>query len=298
MDRRNTALERPLEWYRRICVLGALLAGLGAHASGRQATADENLLSDLSNPILVEREKVFREIEGVKLKADLFRPADDKPHPLVMMVHGGAWTAGDKWDLLDHGREMAQAGFVAIAINYRLAPSSNIEQQLDDCRFAMKWVIQEADQWNANAERFGLWGYSAGAHLVSLLALDRKDGDPKIGAVVAGGPPCEFSFIADNSPLLKHVMGGTRAEIPDVYRRLSPVEYANPFAPPFFIFHGSQDWLVPSSSSKMLHDKLKGLGTDVEYVSVDDKGHLLTFLDLPTRRTAIEFLKKRLGEVD
>lgn len=258
--------------------------------------AEDQLASELNIPIESQRNVVFREVGRTKIKADLFRPRDDKTYPLVMMVHGGGWTAGDKWDLLDHGRELAQAGFVAVSINYRLSPKVKIDAQVDDCRYAMKWAVENSKAWNADAQRFGLWGYSAGAHLISMLALRPEDGEPKILAAVAGGAPCEFSFVPEKSVMLAHVMGGSRSAKPEMYDLFSPLNFASKQSPPFFLFHGTTDFLVPRSSSKMLFETLQELKVESEYYDVEGKGHLLTFLDRKARRRAIEFLQKHLKD--
>lgn len=265
-------------------VIGVFYAGLALGNEG------------VSRPILSEKDVVYLEIEGQKVRADIFRPADEELCPLVVMIHGGAWAAGDKWDLLDHAREMAQAGFVAVSINYRLAPGCQIDGQIEDCRTAIKWAVEHAPKWNADPQRVALWGYSAGAHLASLIALKREKDDPKLLAVVAGGAPCEFSFIGEDSQVLKYVVGGSRRDSPEAYARVSPVNYARKDAPAFFFFHGTSDWIVPPTSSKALFDQLKSQSVPVEYCSVAGKGHLLSFLDTGARQQAIEFLQQQLKE--
>lgn len=257
---------------------------------------------EASSDLKVTKDVTYRVVGSDKLKADIVRPDDNKSYPLVLMVHGGGWTTGDKWELLNHVREVAKAGFVAVSINYRLAPKHRMESQIDDCRFALGWAINNCKSWGASADRVGLWGYSAGGHLVSMIALDDawkqprfhlKD-SPNICAVVAGGAPCSFDFIPSDNRVVAHVFGGTKQEVPEAYRRASPVEYARADAPSFFFFHGTSDFLVPQSVSKQLFDKLQGLGVDSEYLSVDGKGHMFTFLDSNARNQAVQFLVQRL----
>lgn len=271
------------------CAVAVLLSGF---LNSRLAMGEEGV----SRPILSEKDVVFREVDGQQVRADIFRPADEELCPLVVMIHGGAWAAGDKWDLVDHARELAQAGFVAVSINYRLAPGCQIDGQIEDCRAALRWSVEHAPKWKADPSRLALWGYSAGAHLASLLALNRDKDDPKLLAVVAGGAPCEFSFIPEDSQVLKYVVGGTRRDNPQGYAKVSPVNYANKDAPAFFFFHGTRDWLVPQNSSKVLFEKLKSESVPVEYCSVVGKGHLLSFLDAGAREQAIQFLQKQLKE--
>jgi acetyl esterase/lipase len=313
-------LSRPFSWTLLRYLVWCYWLGCGVLGQTEQvAQAEEPHLADIQQPIVSERNLLIREVGEVSLYADMFRPDDEAKHPLVMMIHGGAWSAGDKWELIDHARELAQAGFVAVSINYRLAPKFKIQAQVEDCRYALNWAVQHADEWSADTDRLGLWGYSAGAHLAALLALnpraglpsknetDEEQADdqpggldgwtgnlPKVRAVVAGGAPCEFSFIGKRSPFLIPVMGGTRAAVPDVYREMSPVEYVTENAPPFFLFHGKADILVPPSSSQALYDALSRVGVEVEYYSIPRRGHWLTFIDNRARRRAVEFLSKHL----
>ncbi len=258
--------------------------------------ADDAFKSDIKIPLRMEKDVVFRDVDGAKLRGDLFRPDDDAIYPLVLMVHGGAWSSGDKWELRDHARELAQAGYVAFSINYRLAPDAQMAAQLEDCREALRFAIAKTSEWNADPDRVGAWGYSAGAHLVSMLALDSQASDPPLKAVVAGGAPCDFSFVPSKSIILSHVMGGTKAEIPEVYQRYSPLTYVTEDAPPFFIFHGSADLIVPQSCGRRMFDRLSEKRIDSEFYSVPGKGHLLSFLDLQARRLAIQFLDRHLKE--
>ncbi|MFK7736102.1 MAG: alpha/beta hydrolase fold domain-containing protein [Pirellulaceae bacterium] len=291
-------------------------AGSKAKVGNQQlAGTDSEKIPESRIPIQVERHLVFREFkDGTSLKADLFRPTAEAPpdgFPLVLMIHGGAWSGGDKWDLLDHGRELAQAGFVAVAINYRLAPKVKIGKQLEDCNAAARWAISQAKEWKANPDRFGLWGYSAGAHLASLLALRtsrnavtkelsqdtlKTEARTSVRAVVAGGIPADFSFVPEKSPFLAHVFGGSRFKLPKIYEEFSPLAQVHGKAPPFFLFHGDSDFLVPYKLSLKMSDALNDAGVSCKHMKIANKGHMLTFLDRSARRAAIGFLRANLTQ--
>ena len=260
-----------------------------------QSVAQE-LASEIARPIRTQRDLTFRRVAGEAITADMFRPDDEARYPLVIVIHGGAWSAGNKWQVRDHARELAQAGFVAVAINYRLAPAHRLSEQVDDCRAGLVWAASQADAWKADASRVCLWGYSAGGHLASLLATDPQPGEPTICAVVAGGAPCDFEFLSLDSPGLVHVLGGTRAQIPDVYLQASPIEHVTAETPPFFLFHGESDALVPPSCSQRMYERLREMHVESDYHLVPKRGHLLTFIDPQSRRLAIEFLRAHTSE--
>ncbi len=249
---------------------------------------------DLSKPIQSTRDVVFREIAGEQIKADIFRPDDSSTCPAVLLIHGGGWSSGDKWNMHDHARELAQAGYVAVAINYRLAPRHLITEQIADCQVALRWWADNAKEYKADPQRIAVWGYSAGAHLSCLLAAKPAPDAPTISALVAGGAPCEFSNIPEDSQILALVMGGSRRDLPELYHDISPVNFASRNCPPTLFYHGSQDLIVPPKSSRLMFEQLKHFGVTTEYVPVDGQGHLTTFVDPVARTKAIAFLNQHL----
>ena len=258
-----------------------------SNAGTSQAAAAEPKLD-------IQRNLVFHEVEGEKLQADLYRIADDELRPVVVLIHGGGWATGDKWNMADHARELARAGFVVFNINYRLAPKHLFPAQVDDCRVALKWIVEKATQYHIDTHRIGVYGYSAGAHLAALIACNPTQDQPKIKAVVAGGAPCDFSELGLKNRTLAYWLGGSRAEKPEVYKAASPRLFASPEDPPFFFFHGDEDGLVPLDISRCLHDELQKCGITSEFMQVNGQGHLMTFLNREARTKAVEFLKKHL----
>ncbi len=230
----------------------------------------------------------------VELTADLYRPASDDTLPIVMMIHGGGWISGDKWNVASHAFEMAEAGYVVMAINYRLSPKFKWPAHLEDCRSAVAWIVDHAEEWKADVKRIGAWGYSAGGHLSLLLALDPGPKQPRIQAVVAGGAPCDLSFLPEDSDVLTPFIGGKRSEFPAVYRLASPIAHLDKKSPPIFLFHGSEDLLVPLANSRDFYLQATNLGVMCEHHEVEKLGHLMTFVDSPSRKLAIEFFEKHL----
>ena len=245
-----------------------------------------------------QKDLVYSRVEQVQLLADLYRPDDDQVRPAVMLIHGGAWSSGDKWNVSDHARELAQAGYAVVAINYRLAPTSKYPAQIDDCRAALRWMHAQAAEFKIDPERIAVYGYSAGGHLAALLATDALDGLPRVKAAVIGGAPCDFTFIPEDSRAIAHVMGGTRAETPLAYRDASPLTYATSDDCPMFFFHGDNDLIVPPMASRVLCNRLSELGVETCYYPVAKHGHLVTFIHPKARRAAIEFLNKHLQQAD
>lgn len=100
--------------------------------------------------------------------------------PVVMLVHGGAWVAGDKRSFeREKVRALTDAGFVVVNVDYRLSPRSLRPGRLRhpahavDVAAAVGWVHRRIRPYGGDPGRIALLGHSAGAHLVSLLGTDR-----------------------------------------------------------------------------------------------------------------------------
>ena len=110
-----------------------------------------------------------------KQKLDLLVPASASRAPLLLFVHGGGWSIGDKRTgagvkaahFTAHGRAFASA-------NYRLVPQASVEQQAADIASAIAWARRNAVAQRLDPDRIVLMGHSAGAHLVALVGTDPR----------------------------------------------------------------------------------------------------------------------------
>jgi acetyl esterase/lipase len=107
---------------------------------------------------------------------------------------------------------------------------------------------------------------------------------------VAGGAPCDFEWLEEDSRRVQHFLGGTRRQKPEVYRQASPIYAVSADDPPVFLFHGQYDRLVPLSSPTGLLERLKAKRVRAEMYLTPEKGHFETFFDVEARRQAIQFL--------
>src|SRR5262245_52806689 len=99
---------------------------------------------------------------------DLFVPRSEKPLPLIIWVHGGAWQGGSKAGI-NPAMQFLAKGYAVAAINYRLSQHAIYPAQIQDCKEAVRLLRANAKKYNLDPDRFGVWGASAGGHLVALL---------------------------------------------------------------------------------------------------------------------------------
>ena len=201
---------------------------------------------------------------------------------------------------------MAEHGYTACSINYRLAPKHLFPAQIDDCKSAVRWLRSHAKEFKIDPQRLGGYGYSAGGQLVALLGVtDREDGlegpdatadspSTRLQCVVAGGAPCDFRSLPADSGRLAYWLGGTRAEKPLLYQQASPLNFVTPDDPPSFFFHGEEDRLVPFASPRSMVEQLTASRVPATLHTIPDAGHIETFFNADAMTAAIEFLDKYL----
>lgn len=245
-------------------------------------------------PVKIISDVVYASPGGEDLKVDLYLPEGEGPFPGVLMVHGGAWITGDRSRMAIHALQLARSGYCVASIGYRLAPMHKFPAQLDDCRAALDWFRDHADQYHVDPNRIAGYGFSAGAHLICLTAMTATDPARGLCAVVAGGTPCDLTLEPAKSARLAYFLGGTRADIPDVYRQASPATFVTAKVPPMFFFHGTADNLVPLSSVKSMCSALDAAGCDARLWEIDKASHIGSFMSPQARQEAVKFLDEVL----
>jgi acetyl esterase/lipase len=120
-------------------------------------------------------------------RLDLYRPDGDGPAPILLFVHGGGFLKGDKggadaWPNANVGRFAAEAGFLGVVINYRLAPDHMWPAGAEDVAAAVGWLKHHARDHGGDPDRIVPMGTSAGAvHVAGYLKLA---GDRDVRAVI------------------------------------------------------------------------------------------------------------------
>lgn len=235
------------------------------------------------------------------LLLDIFLPKSSGDHPAILVVHGGAWRSGNRKQLAAYAAMLAERGYVCFAIDYRLAPKYKFPAQIEDCRAAVKWIRKNASKYKVDPSRIGAIGYSAGGHLVSLLAVtgtapDGENGNPdtRIQVAAAGGAPTDFRWFPDNGRWAEFWMGGDLSSETEKFRSASPAAFIDAGDAPVFFFSGSADELVPAAWTKACYFALKSAGVKTEFYTIADAGHMQAAMDPIALKKACDFLDSEL----
>lgn len=191
----------------------------------------------------------------------------------VIQIHGGAWAIGAPAMLARRSAELANHGFTAVAVEYRLTGEAPWPAQLHDVKRAIRHVRANAEALGVDPDRIVLQGHSAGAHLALMAAGTADDpawdppateADPHAGvssavaAVVAFYPPTDLR----TSPSAGRLLG--EGYDPAVAAAASPITHVGSGFPPTLLLHGLDDAMVPPASSQAMHDALAAAGVPAE----------------------------------
>lgn len=238
-----------------------------------------------SREVKVLRGIEFSRPEGDALLLDLYLPAHpDGPLPLVIWVHGGGWSLGDKSFCPDLKRWFASAGLAMASIDYRLSGQAHFPAPLEDVRAAIKWLKDSGERYGLDRDAVGLWGASAGAHLATLAALTATGPEDAVQAVVDGYAPTDLLRSDEGAPKngLIHdcedsaeakLLGARPAEVPELARAASPLAHVHSGAPPFLILHGDADLIVPARQSELLYEALASSGCEATLYTIKGLDH-------------------------
>jgi acetyl esterase/lipase len=235
-----------------------------------------------------------------------------------MMVHGGGWAGGGRFamGLTKWAGYLASAGLAVISIDYRLAPATTYPHSFQDCLDAVDWAVEHAGELGADAERIGLWGDSAGGHLVLLLATSQtnpafggprlRHGGKRLRAVAALYGPTDLLALHEaerrgrfGSQLVRNFLGTEPEENPVRWREASPIEQVHAGAPPMLLLQGTRDYLVPHWQATRFAERLAAVGAPHRLEIVEGGLHGFDRVGPDARARALiaetrEFLRREL----
>lgn len=188
---------------------------------------------------------------------DIYMPDKSGTFPIVVFAHGGRWCSSDKSNYRDLGLFLAERDIVAFVCNYRLSPAVKHPAHTQDFAKAVAWVLRNADDYHGEREALTLMGYSAGAHLACLVALDRTYLDAEGVDFRVVKNVATISGVYEITTAVKWAAGGAFDDFEDEERRnASPIHHINRNSPRFLLLVGSKDIGTIEKQTKRFHNKL------------------------------------------
>ncbi len=235
----------------------------------------------------------YSDAEACEMDIYLPRGVDtDKTPGVILFIHGGSWSGGDKSDEMLRCRLLAGFGYITASINYTLWTEEtkheyNVLGVLDEIDAAILKVKSFLSERGIEAEKVAVAGYSAGAHLAMLYSYSRHGTSPlDVVFVSSMAGPSDISESVWGRDMAKRVgVRLTGVEITDemldtgaadpLLKAVSPTSYITPDSPPTLVMHGGKDDVVPVANADSLLLTLKANSVTYDYVYMNRSNHML-----------------------
>ena len=226
------------------------------------------LLAGVSSGEVVAEEHVYAVREEDDLRLDLYRPVRAVGAlPVVVMIHGGGWSTGDKRDFPALNGYLAARGYVVAAIGYRLLPDARFPAAQDDVAEAIRYLGSLAETYNLDPDRIALVGRSAGGQIALLAGY--AAGNPAIRGVVSFYAPTALRWgyanpakpgVIDSSAVLDAYLGGPPATHGAQYDAAEPARFVSASTPPTLFIQGLRDEHVSPFHAEFVSARLLEAG--------------------------------------
>ena len=274
------------------CIAAALLVAAPALAQD-----GDSVTVDIMSKYRVAPNITYLVASGYESKLDVMTPRGQDPAPTLIYIHGGGWVGGTKEASVLRALPYLEMGWAVVNVEYRMARNELAPGAVEDCRCALRWVYENAEDYNIDTSRLVVTGASAGGHLSlttgmlpASAGLDRlcpgrdasrpgwaasDEYEMPVAAIV------NWFGITDVGDLLEGVNAksyavawmGARPDRMELARRVSPMTYVRPGLPPILTIHGDVDNIVPYQHALDLHAALDEAGVVNRIHTVPGKGH-------------------------
>ena len=221
---------------------------------------------------------------------DIVRPraASGQHHPAVVCIHGGGFRAGSRKGYFDQCVRLAQRGYVAATVDYRLAPAAPFPAAVHDVKAAVRYLRANAARLDIDPSRICVTGGSAGGHLALFLGLTagmpefegdgpNRDQSSKVSCVVDYYGPSDFTKSygrsVDAAEVLPLFLGGDLNHARLMHLRASPLNWVTPSAAPTLAIQGTRDRYVAYEQSVWIIDRLLSAGVEAELETIEGADH-------------------------
>jgi acetyl esterase/lipase len=257
----------------------------GSTAAWAQLPESESWASSLVNQYTILPNIVYLTANNYENKLDVYRPSGDDVRPTLVYIHGGGWVGGSKETSAFYLLPFLQKGWAVVNVEYRLARVSLAPAAVEDCRCALRWVMQHAKEDHFDPSRMVVMGNSAGGHLAlttgmlpASAGLDRECPGPedlKVAAIVDWYGITDVNDLLDGANLKTYAVTwlGSQTDREEIARRVSPLSYVRAGLPPTIMIQGDADPTVPYSHSVRLQKALDQSGVPNELVTIPGGKH-------------------------
>ncbi|HAI09557.1 MAG TPA: alpha/beta hydrolase [Dehalococcoidia bacterium] len=269
---------------------------------------------------VTEHDVEYLNVDGVTRLVRIYQPEGPGPFPMLLSIHGGAWTDKDHTEYESTSTPLAATGIVVAAIGQRVGKGFPYPVQLQDINYGVRWLKAHASDFNGDPDSVGGIGYSSGGHTLPLAAM--RPTDPRYSALPLEGSSqvdANFAFTISCWPVIEPYF---RYEIAREKGNTDLMEKHHIFfqgdeamhestpiniiqsgekvtLPPAMVMHGTADDVMPIEASERFVAAYNGAGGKAQLVPWQGKGHGWARAAGPEAdefvKIASEFIAKQLG---
>lgn len=216
----------------------------------------------------------YLKVDGEELKLDVYRAGDHlgeppwvdfggEKQPTLVYIHGGGWAALDKSVVIFKFLPFLEKGWTVVNVNYRLGIP--MIPAMVDCRCALNWVFDNAEEYGFDIDKIVLSGASAGGHLSLITGMKNSDyfeSPCELDRTLGVAAIINWFGVTDMTPFLDRMEKNSAdgVDIDQINQLGSPIRYIHPEIPPVLTIHGTNDTTVPYSQATLMHDLLDRAG--------------------------------------
>jgi len=269
---------------------------------------------------VTEHDVEYLNVDGVTRLVRIYQPEGPGPFPMLLSIHGGAWTDKDHTEYESTSTPLAATGIVVAAIGQRVGKGFPYPVQLQDINYGVRWLKAHASDFNGDPDSVGGIGYSSGGHTLPLAAM--RPTDPRYSAL-----PLEGSFQVDSNfaftiscwpviePYFRYEIAREKGNTDlmekhhiffqgdEAMHESTPINIIQSgekvTLPPAMVMHGTADDVMPIEASERFVAAYNGAGGKAQLVPWQGKGHGWARAAGPEAdefvKIASEFIAKQLG---
>jgi acetyl esterase/lipase len=285
-----------------------------AFASFALLLAAMQLTANAADPARTFKDVVYASAGGKSMALDLYLPASVARPPLIVYVHGGAWSSGNK---TQYPAYLVERGFALASLDFRSTNEAPFPANVHDIKAGIRFLRAKAALYGYRADRIAIVGTSSGGHLAALVGLtagvaelEGSEGDyPRessaVQAIVSYFGASNLATILAQStpdglklraPALERLLGASPDKVPALTALASPVTHVDRNDPPAFLLHGDQDLQMPVNQLLELQAAYRKAGLSAETLIVNGAGHgSPQFSTGEPLEAVVGFLRRTLG---
>ncbi|OGD18641.1 MAG: hypothetical protein A2W03_08590 [Candidatus Aminicenantes bacterium RBG_16_63_16] len=233
-------------------------------------------------PPLKPETHVFATVDGVNLKAYVFRPDEalyPSPRLAIVIFHGGGWSLGEPEWAFGRAQHFAGQGMVGVAAQYRLSDQKKVTplEAMVDARAVIRWLRSNSGSLGIDPSRIAAYGWSSGGHLaVSAAIFDKAESSPKVSAAPDALILVSPAVHLETDSWVQRLLG-SRASASSI----SPASHVRAGLPPTIILQGDVDTVTPLAGARLFRDRMVAAGNRCELHIYPGMGHMFTPAGIP-----------------